>query len=650
MGNSIFGIGLSGLSAAQAGLITTGHNISNANTAGYHRQQIVQSANTPMYTGVGYMGQGVQVTTVTRLYNAFIDGQLSNAQSQSNQLNSYLFQIKQLDNMLADTSAGLSPSLQDFFSANNGLVANAASVPSRQSVLSSAQSLVARFGALNDRFNQIRDGVNGQITASVSSINSYITQIANLNSRITLMQAGSSQQQPNDMLDQRDQLIAELNKEIKVSVVEQDNGEYNVFVGNGQPLLMGHRPFAMSAEPSAADPQQREVYLVTGGTKILMPQNTLQGGTLGGVLAFRGTTLDSAQNALGRVAIGLAQAFNDQHQLGQDLNGNLGLDFFNVASPKVIPSVNNSTPATTANVSLSDVGLLTTSDYSLRATGAATFSLTRLSDGAALFSGVGLPQTVDGITIGGVSGAVAAGDSFLIQPTRNGARDISVAITDPTMYAAAAPIRTLTATANAGTGVISAGTVNTGTPVTPNPAHPSTDLNLQQPVTITFTGAGTFDVSSPSSVPPIALAGVAYTAGMDITYNGWTVQISGVPVAGDTFNVEANSGGVSDNRNALLLGGLQTKSTLDGNSTSFQGAYGRMVSEVGNKTQEVAVTGKAQENLVTQIQQTQQSLSGVNLDEEAADMMRYQQAYQAAAKAMQIASTLFDTLMSLGPN
>jgi flagellar hook-associated protein 1 FlgK len=648
LGNSIFGIGLSGLSAAQAGLITTGHNISNANTAGYHRQQIVQSANIPMYTGVGYMGQGVQVTTVTRLYNAFIDGQLSNAQSQSNQLDSYLFQIKQLDNMLADTSAGLSPSLQDFFSANNGLVANAASVPSRQSVLSSAQSLVARFGALNDRFNQIREGVNGQITASVSSINSYITQIANLNSRIMLMQAGSSQQQPNDMLDQRDQLIAELNKEIKVSVVEQDNGEYNVFVGNGQPLLMGHRPFAMSAEPSAADPQQREVYLLTGGTKILMPQNTLQGGTLGGVLAFRGTTLDSAQNALGRVAIGLAQAFNDQHQLGQDLNGNLGLDFFNVASPKVIPSVNNSTPATTANVSFSDVGLLTTSDYSLRATGAATFTLTRLSDGAALFSGAGLPQTVDGITIGGVSGAVAAGDSFLIQPTRNGARDISVAITDPTMYAAAAPIRTLTATANAGTGVISAGSVNAGTPVTPNPAHPSTDLNLQQPVTITFTGAGTFDVTGVGVGLPAV--GQVYTSGNPITYNGWTVQISGVPGAGDTFTVEANSGGVSDNRNALLLGELQTKSTLDGNSTSFQGAYGRMVSEVGNKTQEVAVTGKAQENLVTQIQQTQQSLSGVNLDEEAADMMRYQQAYQAAAKAMQIASTLFDTLMSLGPN
>lgn len=648
MGNSIFGIGLSGLSAAQAGLITTGHNISNANTAGYHRQQIVQSANTPMYTGVGYMGQGVQVTTVTRLYNAFIDGQLSNAQSQSNQLNSYLFQIKQLDNMLADTSAGLSPSLQDFFSANNGLVANAASVPSRQSVLSSAQSLVARFGALNDRFNQIRDGVNGQITASVSSINSYITQIANLNSRITLMQAGSSQQQPNDMLDQRDQLIAELNKEIKVSVVEQDNGEYNVFVGNGQPLLMGHRPFAMSAEPSVADPQQREVYLVTGGTKILMPQNTLQGGTLGGVLAFRGTTLDSAQNALGRVAIGLAQAFNDQHQLGQDLNGNLGLDFFNVASPKVIPSVNNSLLTTTASVSFSDVGLLTTSDYSLQATGAATFTLTRLSDGAAVFSGAGLPQTVDGFTIGGVSGPVASGDSFLIQPTRNGARDISVAITDPTMYAAAAPIRTLTATANAGTGVISAGTVNTGTPVTPNPAHPSTDLNLQQPVTITFTGAGTFDVTGVGVGLPAL--GQVYTSNNPITYNGWSVQISGVPVAGDTFTIEANSGGVSDNRNALLLGGLQTKSTLDGNSTSFQGAYGRMVSEVGNKTQEVAVTGKAQENLVTQIQQTQQSLSGVNLDEEAADMMRYQQAYQAAAKAMQIASTLFDTLMSLGPN
>lgn len=638
---STYSIGVSALAAAQAGLTTTEHNISNVNTPGYNRQQIVQSPNVAQYTGSGFFGQGTHVDTVKRIYDQMLAGQVMQAQTQSSSLDSYYAQIQQLDNMLANTDAGVSPALQGFFNGVQDVATNPASVPSRQAMLSSAQTMVARFQSINQRFTEIRDGVNSQVTSSVGVVNSYAQQIANLNQLIVVAQgAAGGQQPPNDLLDQRDQLIRELNQIVKVSTVKQDNGSLNVFIGNGQSLVLDIHSVTLGTAPSQEDPESLDVGTSFGGSTTPFPKGSLTGGTLGGLLAFRDETLYSAQNALGRVAIGLAQTFNDQHKLGMDLNGNLGGDFFNVASPQVISNTNNSVPATTANVSFSDVGQLTTSDYSLQATGAATFSLTRLSDGATLFSGVGLPQTVDGITISGVSGAVAAGDSFLIQPTRNGARDISVKLTDTSAIAAAAPINTNAPLSNIGTGTISAGSVN---------LPPPPNANLQDNVTIAFIDATHFSVTDNTTATVLA-ASVVYNpaAGATLTYNGWTAQLTGAPATGDTFTVGANVGGVADNRNVLLLAGLQTQNTIAGKTTSYQGAYSQLVSLVGNKTSQVEVTSKAQANLVSQTQQAQQSVSGVNLDEEAANLLRYQQAYQAAGKMMSIATTLFATLLSLG--
>lgn len=647
MGSSIYGIGVSALSAAQAGLVTTGHNISNVNTSGYHRQQIVQSTNIPQFTGIGFLGQGVHVDTVKRLYDEILDNQVMQAQTQSSQLESYYAQIKQIDNMLADPNAGLSPALQDFFNSVHDVAANPASIPSRQAMLSGGETLVSRFQALDQRLREIRDGVNSEISSSVGVINSYARQIANLNQQIALAQSASSAQQPaNDLLDQRDQLVAELNKYVRVTTVKQDDGSYNIFIGNGQTLVIGQQSFTLAAVPSPEDPERLEVGVTSGGSTILLGKDSLQGGSLGGVLAFRSETLDPAQNALGRVAIGLAQTFNDQHRLGMDLNGDLGGYFFSVRGPtgvpgqyatpyaKVISNTQNNAASGAPTVSLSNVADLTTSDYRLNWDGT-NYTLRRLSDNAVMFTGA-LPQTADGMTITAPA-PVSAGDSWLIQPTRDGARDIGVAITDTAKIAAAAPIKTTATPGNTGSGTISAGSVNTPPP--PN-------ANLLQPVTITFNNPpNTFAVNGVGTGNPAA---VAYTPGANITYNGWTVQISGAPAAGDSFTIDTNVGGVADNRNALLLAGLQTQNTLAGGTTSYQGAYSQLVGFVGNKTREVEVTVKAQANLVSQTQQAQQSMSGVNLDEEAANLMRYQQAYQAAGKMMQIAATLFDTLLSIG--
>lgn len=547
MATSILSIGQTALAAAQVGISTTGHNIANAATPGYNRQVVIQGAAKPQSFGVGFLGQGAEVTSIKRIYNEYLVGQERAAQSTKSGLDSYYAQIRQIDNMLADTAAGLSPAIQDFFSGIQEMASNPGSIPARQAALSTAESLASRFQSLSGRLKEIDQGVNSQITSSVNTINAYAEQIATLNDTIGRMQRGTGQP-ANDLLDQRDQLILDLNKEINATVVKQDNGDYNVFIGNGQPLVVGAITSRLATMASPSDPQKIEVAYVTNSGPVIVGASSLVGGKLGGVMAFRSQTLEPAQASLDSLAVGLATSFNAQHQLGQDIDGNLGGNFFSAT----------------------------------------------------------------------------------------GASDFSVAITDPRSIAAAAPIRTAAGNANTGTGSITAGSVNPSLPL---------DINLQQPVTIRFTSATTFDVVGTGTGNP---TGLTYTPGSTITYNGWSMAVSGAPATGDEFTVGPNTGGVGDNRNALLLGGLQTSNSMNGGTTTYQGAYSQIVSQIGNKTRELEVTSSAAGRMLTETTVSIQNESGVNLDEEAANLLRYQQAYQAAGKVMQIASEMFDMLISLG--
>ena len=632
MSDGIYSIGVSGLLAAQAGLVTTGHNIANASTEGYHRQSIHQSTAIPLATGSGFFGQGTQVDTVLRAYSGFVENQLVDAQAQANYYTTYHAQLSRIDNIVADNTAGLSPALQDFFSAAQGVATDPSSIPSRQLMLSAGAALTARFNTLAARFDEVRSGVDAQLTTKVGEINSYAQQIAALNGRIVAQQQVPTQP-PNDLLDQRDLLVSQLNGLIGTTTVAQGDGSVNLFIGNGQTLVLGRQTMKLTVAPSLTNPSQLDVGYVSAGATVPLVQSNLRGGSLGGLLAFRENDLDAAQNALGRVATGLALTFNDQHRLGQDLGGAAGSDFFALPASTVFGRSNNSGSAV-ITAAVSNANALTASAYRLSYDGA-NYSVTRLSDNTTT-SYASLPQTVDGVTLALQSGVADAGDSFLIQPVRNAARDMALRISDPARIAAAAPIRTAAPATNTGSATISAGAVNTPPP--PN-------ANLQQPVTITFTSATTFNVSGTGTGNP---SGITYSAGANISYNGWTVQVQGTPAAGDVFTIAPNSGGVADGRNALLLGALQTQNTLAGGTTGYQGAYSQMVAMVGNKTHEVDILSQAQSTVVSQALQAQQSMSGVNLDEEAANLLRYQQAYQAAGRMIQVAQSLFDTLLQLG--
>ena len=650
MSLGIFGIGISGMNAAQAGLVTTGHNIANASSPGFSRQETVQTSALPQLTGAGFIGQGVDVTTVKRLYSEALNNQLALAQSQGSEINAYSALVGQLANLLADPGSGLSPRIHDFFGALADVAADPESTASRQALLSSANALTASFRGLDQYFTQMQSGVNAEITDSMALVNDYARQIAALNQSIVVAESAGTRQSANDLHDQRDQLVASLNLQVRASVVVESDGSYSVFVGNGQALVVGQNVFQLEAKPSLYDPQRLEVGYNSGGSSVLLSQSSLQGGRLGGLLAFRSESLDPAQNALGRVAIALAQSFNEQHALGQDLQGALGSDFFSIPGPKVLASTNNAGTAS-VGAALVDADALVTSDYRLQYNGALagveSFTLTRLSDGKATainFPGAtGYPYSlaVDGVALTLASGA-ALNDRWMIQPTRAGASGIQVALSNPADIAVASPVRSAAAIGNSGSGAISS-------------VSASSVASLPLAATLTLTFDATLSQFIVSGAAP-AVAPLAYTAGATISFNGIEFSISGAPANGDSFSIERNINGVSDNSNALALGALQSANTLGRDAsipgglanTSYQGAYGQLVSQIGNSARQMQVADQAQKNVIAQTRQSQQSLSGVNLDEEAANLLRYQQAYQASGKMIQIAAMLFDTVLGIG--
>lgn len=643
----ILSIGKSALAAAQVGLSTTGHNIANASTPGYSRQVVVQAAAQAQSSGNGYIGQGTEIAGVTRAFNEILAKQVVNSQAASASSDIYASQLSNIDNMLSDASAGLNPAISDFFSSVSNLAANPSDIPSRQSMLSYAQSLVNRLQSTSSRLNEVRDDVNTELTASVSLINTYAKQIASLNNSIETA-ISSNGNPPNDLMDQRDQLVTELSKQIKTTVVPQGQGSYNIYVGNGLPLVIGKSLMSLTTASSPTDPTRLEVSYQSSGKSTVLSGSSLPGGAIGGLLQFRSESLDTVQNQVGQLALVLADTFNTQHKLGVDLNGNVGGNLFNVPTPVVSSNINNNLASNAVVTSqIVDARAVTSSDYRLQydpnSDSANPFKITRLSD-STVQSFSALPQTVDGVSFNLTSGSFTQSDDFVIRPTRNVATSISLSITDAKKLAiGSATLSSVANTTNTGTASISvppAGSTLTGTlGLTYSSAMPGT-LTLApstQSVTVTVMGISTvYAAGSP----------ITYTSGATISVGGLSFVITGAPTNGDKFTLSAS--GPSDNRNGLLLAGLQTQGTLNNSTTSYSTAFAELVNGVGNKTRELKITSAAEAKVLEQATTAMQSESGVNLDEEATNLLRYQQAYQAAGKMMQIASQLFDTLLQLG--
>jgi len=646
MASSILNIGVTALKAAQAGIATTSHNISNAATPGYSRQEAVQSSSLAMYTGSGYLGQGVQVDTVKRIYSDFLGNQVLDAQASASEIDAQHSHISRIDNLLADATAGLSPILQEFFSGIHDVTNDPSDMAARQSMLSNSRMLINRFQTTGNQLAAIRGDVEAEIRTSVESINSFASRLAQLNDQIIVAESQGKSQPANDLRDQRDQLLADLNKEIRTSNVRMSDGSINVYVASGQALVLGAQSAVLLARPSDADSTQLDIGYQMNGQNLPLREGDITGGKLGGLLAFRSDTLNTAQNTLGRMAVGLAFTLNEQHKLGQDLSGNLGGDYFSIMPPAAI-----SNSANTGNAQITaafvDANALTASDYQIDFDGS-NYTVTRLSDGATQTT-ASFPLTVDGLELTLASGTASAGDTFLLRAVRDGATMIGLAIGHPSEIAAAAPVRTGAAVTNTGTASISAGSVNAAYLASPLAGTVTLNYSGTTGMLTGFPATSAVTVNAGGSVTTYpAGTPVPYADGATISFDGIEVSLSGTPADGDQFSIRPNAGGVGDNRNALLMAGLQNAKLLGNGTMSFGDAYSQLVGEIGVRTRELNITSEVQNNMLEEVSNTQQGFSGVNLDEEAANLMRYQQAYQAAAKVMQMASELFESLVAIG--
>jgi flagellar hook-associated protein 1 len=623
--SSIFGIDLSALQAFQQAIEVTSNNVANASTPGYDEESIELETALPQNAGGFAIGSGVNVTGVQRAYSQAAATQLNTSQSTLSQLTSLQNYTSQIDNLFGTTAGGLTTALQTFYSGWSAVADDPTSTSAREALLGDANALAANLNSTSSQLQGLNSDVNTRITADVNQINSIGTQISKLNTQIA--QSNGLAQTPNQLLDQRDQLVSNLSQLVGVTTTSNSDGSINVYLGNGQPLVLDQNTYQLSTVPNQFNASQLEVAsTASAGASI---SSSITSGDLGGLLGARTQAIDPALNQLGQIATAVAQSANTQQASGLDLNGQLGSALFSVGAPVATASSAN-TDATTASVTLSNLGALTSDNYLLSYKGG-TYTLTDATTGANIaLTGAGTstsPLTASSVGLSIVlSGTPASGDQFLVQPTAQAAGTIGVALTNPSGLAAAGAIQTSASDTNTGSATIGAGTVLDA--ANPN-LLATTTIQFLTPTTYSVNGAGSF----------------AYTSGGNVDLNGWQVQISGTPAAGDTFTVQSNAGGTGDNTNALAAANQQTTGVLSNGTISVSGAVGALISGAGALAQQVNTAQTAQTAVNTQATTNVQSISGVNLDEEAAKLMQWQQAYQASAQALSVANGLFTTFL-----
>ena len=771
---------LSGLRAYQTALSTTSQNIANVGNEAYTLQRVQFDARMPLMYGGSFIGQGVDVTNVQRIYDSFIIDNLRQYTSSTSSLSMLDELATRVETLTADENSGLTTAMDQFFGALNDVANNPSATAPRTALIGAAEILEQRFNALGGALQEMDKEVDARIRYQIDDINGLTSEIARINSAIAGV--SSVDEKPNDLLDKRDALLKQLAEKVSITIITQNDGTLNVLAGSGQLLVSGSVTNKLVAQASASQPDRTVVALQASNGSTVDITSSIQGGELGGLLDFRNNLLDTVQNRLGRTAIAIAETFNAQHVQGYDLNGELGTNFFNtvgtgtlsgtfggnyltngfnvgdtvtfdlqfdgrtinvshvvgaldtndtiaasiiasidadvnvtnnldgtytlagttpgvsmtfqlrddqiqfttaggpsplgnnliitnvadgVANDAVIrlgllgssstafdfgaastgspamfigpsnptlPHANN-TGSGVVNFSITNVAQVTVSDYRVDFDGA-NYSVLRLSDNVTVATGAG-PFTVDGMTIT-MGGAAAAGDSFFMRPTRLGAVSFSADMADVRKIAAAAPIRTDNAVANLGTvGVATSSVLN------------ALDPALVRTVDIYFDPAnpsGSFDVIDRATAT-VLQNNVLYTPGMTVTQNGWQIQLTGAPLSGDTITVTENTNPTNDNRNMLLMAILQNTPVLDGNVATFEQSYATLSAEVGVITQQAKINYDVEKALLDNTIARRESLSGVNLDEEAADLIRFQQAYQALARIIQTSQALFESLI-----
>lgn len=625
---SLLNIGTSALLANMSALQTTGNNIANAGVAGYSRQTAVMQTQTGNSTDSGYIGGGVSVSEIKRNYSEFLTRQVSQTGSLAAMDTSRLQYLQQLETVFPTGAASVGTALNKLLNGFSDIVTTPSDLSTKSIVVAQGNEYAARMRHSAGQLAELASGARQEVATSLSAINGLAQRIAEVNTQIARSQGAA--QAPNELLDTRDQLVQQLSGYVKVSTLASDNGTLNVYVAN-QPLVLGTSKGELTlGTDTFGDSGRLQLSIAYGGSATTLDENNLTGGSVAGLLRFNNVDLVDARNALGRMAVGVTAAVNSQHRLGLTANGESGGDFFAARTlPAAQPAATNTGTAVLA-AQVGDTSALKASDYEIDVLADGSFAIKRVSDGRISTAPAGATSlSFDGLRVGLSSGTPAAGDRFLLRPYAAGAAGMEMAIASGNDLATSSPVQAQAGTANAGSlGIQSIG---------------ATSSHAQQgdTVTLTFNANGTFDVAG---VVPAA-TGVSYTAGQPISYNGWSLTLQGTPKAGDTVTVAPMPPGrvAGDAANASALMNLRDAPLFDG--VSVADGYSDILSQVGVRVQGATSAAEVSAATARNATASKASLSGVNLDEEASRLLQYQQAYQASAKIIQMANTVFDTLI-----
>lgn len=733
---SVLHIAYSGLQSASLGNSTTIHNISNANTEGYSRQTNHQKANYALSTGSGFMGQGSSVTTVRRAYNEFLDKQVNVSQSRYSYSQEYADCLSRIDDLLADSTTGLTPVLQEFFQAVQDVADNPSLAATRQAMVTSTQTMITRFQSLQDTINELEVEINGKISNSVEEINAICKEIGDLNNKINIVES-STYQQANDLRDQRDLLVNKLTEQISVTTLTDNKGRISVFTGSGQRLVseVGEVTELTTVQSNNGSGRLNVGIVTHGGNTMELPDRLVTGGVLGGLVAFR-KELDLATNELGRVAASMALVFNVQHAQGQDLlnQSNSGADagkfikdYFVIddMQPRVNnyytnqkDDVGNYKAVLTAKFTEPEYGpnvtdgnlytMLTTHNYTIETIADGKYKLIDDTSGIEIKAGLNMDELNKlcreyGFSVAFENGKDKpdVGDKFYIQPTANAVNNLKLndaIAADHRLVATALPFDTKQAETNKGSGIITQAK-STPVPVFTKEIFYNADTkSYTSEIQLSFVAPNSFKVQiqetaadgtqkaknldkgaevyyreagSKTEIKLLAdgnggftdkdgkkLDGIPYSQNVSISLYGMGFSISGQPSNNDVFSIGNNDGAITDSRNILAIGELQNKNTVGGNTirdensandrgtTTLQGAYSEMVALIGTRAQKMYIDADTQSTVLQNAIDNKQSLVGVNLNEEYVNMVKYQQAYQAASKCIETAQIMFDSIIA----
>lgn len=626
-------IGARALSVNMAALGVVGHNIANASTDGYSRQSANLSSAGYQAMAGNYFGRGVDIGSVTRSHNVYLHREAQAAASMAAAESERLELMQQLETAFPTGESGLGASVNQMLNAWGDVASSPTNQAARMVALSRGEALAARLSDSATQMDIMANTGRQKAQTTVESVNRLAQDIAQINLRIVEIQGSSSE--PNDLLDQRDALMDELSRYVQITTMPASDGSLGVFLAGSQPLVLGQHANALALQRNPVDPTQSSIAFVQSGFSFDMPPSSI-GGQLGGLMTFLREDLPAMQNQLGRMALALNSSLNTQHSLGVDLAGNAGGDFFVPAANAAAMPATTNTGTAQIHTAVSDPTAFMASDYRITAT-AAGFDIVRMVDGTSS-SFAGLPATMDGLDFELTAGATSVGDSFLVRPFAAAARDMQMALSAPHQLAVASPV------------FVSPGTTNGGGVAIESLYAHQPSANLTDPVTLTFLANGSFTATglgpgnpAPDNAGPPA--SYNYTPGQQILFNGWSLTLRGEPTAGDSFTISATPVGsaAQNGGNAKAVLALRDRPTFEG--VSLADGYGSLLSHLGTEVQGAKFANEFSSQIAASSENARASVSGVNLDEEAARLLQFQQAYQAAAKFLQVAQSAFDTML-----